>query len=115
MDLLFWKALLGLILFDLLLLSRNFRRLHHIVSSWKITDKRAEPEATRKVCDAINLACVWYPKHVPCLQRSSVTTCLLRSRGVAAQMVVGAQKLPFKAHAWVEAYGQAINENTDVQ
>jgi len=30
-------------------------------------------------------------------------------------MVIGAQKLPFAAHAWVEVDGLAINENKDVQ
>jgi hypothetical protein len=30
-------------------------------------------------------------------------------------MVVGAQKVPFKAHAWTEVNGQAINELRDVQ
>ena len=30
-------------------------------------------------------------------------------------MVLGAQKLPFKAHAWVEVGGRAINERSNVQ
>src|SRR5580704_7845541 len=69
----------------------------------------------RRACVAVNYACVWYPKQALCLQRSFVTTYLLRKHGVAAQMVVGAQKLPFKAHAWVEVGGRAVNERSDVQ
>ncbi len=115
MRLLFWKALLGLMLFDLLLLGRHFNRLHRIVSSWKVAPKNADVKVTSKVCEAVNLACVWYPKHALCLQRSTVTTCLLRNCGIEAEMVVGAQKLPFKAHAWVETDGRVINERTDVQ
>jgi hypothetical protein len=30
-------------------------------------------------------------------------------------MAIGAQNLPFKAHAWTEVNGRAINERRDVQ
>jgi len=30
-------------------------------------------------------------------------------------MVLGAQKFPFRAHAWVEVGGRAINERNNVQ
>jgi hypothetical protein len=115
MRFLFWKALFGLVAFDFLHLGRDFARLHRIVHRWKASDKKAPPQVTDRVCDAVNHACIWYPKRALCLQRSAVTTCLLRSCGVTAQMVIGAQKLPFKAHAWVEVGGQPVNERTDVQ
>lgn len=115
MRILFWKALIGLVAFDLLLLMRNFSTLHSIVSSWRVRDKEAATDTTDRVCNAINNACSWYPKRALCLQRSAVTTCLLRSSGVPAEMVIGAQKLPFKAHAWVEVHGLAVNERADVQ
>ena len=38
---LFWKALIGLLAFDLLLLGRNFTRLHRIVRNWKVADRQA--------------------------------------------------------------------------
>lgn len=112
---LFCKALWGLLAFDVLLLGRNFARLHRVVRSSQVTHRNASPDVIDRVCYAVNYACVWYPKRTLCLQRSVVTTCLLRSCGVPAQMVLGAQKLPFKAHAWVEVDGQAINERTDVK
>lgn len=115
MRFLFWKALIGLMAFDSLLLVRNFAALHRIVRNWKSNGREARLDTTERVCDAVNLACSWYPKRALCLQRSAVTTCLLRNCGVPAEMVIGAQKLPFKAHAWVEVYGQAVNERTDVQ
>lgn len=115
MQALFWKAFVGLMGFDVLLLGRNFARLHRIVRGWKVADRTASPDVIERVCDAINRACVWYPKQALCLQRSAVMTCLLRSYGVPAQMVLGAQRIPFKAHAWVEVSGQAINERTNVQ
>jgi Transglutaminase-like superfamily len=114
MRFLFWKALFRLAAFDLFLRG-NFARLHHAVRTWKVSDQEPSNDVTGKVCDAVNLACVWYPKHVLCLQRSAVTTCLLRSYGVPAYMVLGAQKLPFKAHAWVEVAGRAVNESREVQ
>ena len=59
---------------------------------------------------ALNVACCFYPKRALCLQRSAVLVRLLRSNGVPAQVIIGAQKLPFKAHAWVEIDGQIIND-----
>lgn len=109
------RAIIGLLIFDLLGFGRNFPKMHHCVSGWKVASAVAWPDAVDRVCDAVNHACVVYPKQVMCLQRSAVTTCLLRSCGVPAQMVLGAQKIPFKAHAWTEVKGHAINELKDVQ
>ncbi len=111
----FWKALIGLVAFDLLILVCNFATFHRIIRNWKASCRKASTDTTERVCDAVNHACIWYPKRALCLQRSAVTTCLLRSCGVPADMVIGAQKLPFKAHAWVEVNGRAVNEGTDVQ
>ncbi len=115
MRFLFWKAFLGLLVFDLVLTLGNFAALHRRVRSWKVNHTvGAIDEVTAWVCDSVNRACAWYPKQALCLQRSAVTTCLLRSCGVPAQMVIGAQKLPFKAHAWVEVKGKVVNERSDV-
>lgn len=67
--------------------------------------------AARRVgAEDIDTACIWYRKEVLCLQRSVVTTCLLRKYGVPAQMVIGAQQVPFKAHAWVEVGQRVVND-----
>ncbi|MCU1295740.1 MAG: hypothetical protein JWO91_18 [Acidobacteriaceae bacterium] len=109
------KALLGLLAFDVLGLGRNFARMHRCVTRWRTAQPTAPKDAVDRVCNAVNYACVWYPKRVLCLQRSLVTTCLLRHCGVQAKMVFGAQNLPFKAHAWTEVGDRAINERKDVQ
>lgn len=114
MMILFCKAFLGLLVFDLFV-GDNFGRLHRVVRSWKVASTGAAPKTVVRVCDAVNHACSWYPKRALCLQRSAVTTCLLRSEGVPAQMVLGAQKLPFKAHAWVEVDGLVVNERAEIQ
>lgn len=115
MRFLFWKALIGLMFFDLLGLGRKFARMHRYVQRWKVASRPGSSDVVDRVCNAINYACVCYPKSVLCLQRSAVTTCLLRHCGIPAQMVIGTQKLPFKAHAWTEVSGHAINERRDVQ
>ncbi len=60
---------------------------------------------------AINTACVLYFKQVECLQRSAALVCLLRRFGTPAELVIGAQQLPFRAHAWVEINGIVVNDS----
>jgi hypothetical protein len=108
------EAVFALVAFDLLGLGRNFDRLHRYVSRWKVSQRRATCERVEQISQAVKYACVIYPRAVLCLQRSAVMTCLLRSWGVPAQMVIGAQHLPFKAHAWTEVNGRAIDEKRDV-
>jgi len=115
MSLLTLKALVGLLIFDLRGLGTNFSKMYDAVSNWPVARQKIGAGSVQQVCDAVNHACVWYPKRVLCLQRSAVTTCLLRGCGVPAKMVMGAQNLPFKAHAWTEVDGRAINERRDVQ
>jgi hypothetical protein len=111
---LFVQALFMLLAYDVLGRLCRFQTLHSMVRSWEIASD-SEPGVIDRVCMAVNYACVCYPRQALCLQRSFVTTYLLRRHGVAAQMVLGAQKLPFKAHAWVEVDGQALNERSNVQ
>jgi hypothetical protein len=112
---LFFQALFMLLVYDILNLLCRFQTLYSVVKGWKVTGKAADFEVIDRVCTALNYACVWYPKQALCLQRSFVTTYLLRKHGVSANMVLGAQKLPFKAHAWVEVDGRAVNERSNVQ
>ena len=108
--------MVGLLLFDVLGFGRHFARMHRVVTDWRVAQGRlTRSDTVEKVCKAVNYACVWYPKQVLCLQRSAVTTCLIRDTGIAATMVMGAQTLPFKAHAWTEVNGRAVNERRDVQ
>lgn len=112
---LFFKALCALFVYDILSVVCPFQKLYRIVKRWKVAERPDRSDVIDRVCTAVNYACVWYPKQALCLQRSFVTTYLLRKHGISAQMVLGAQKLPFKAHAWVEVDGRAINERSNVQ
>jgi hypothetical protein len=110
-----WKAFSALLFFDLWRFGSSFPMLHRFVAAWTLTLRRAPSDTVEQVCRAVDWACVFYPKRVLCLQRSAITTCLLRSSGVSAEMVMGAQQLPFKAHAWTEVDGAAVNERKDVR
>ena len=109
------KAFAGLILYDLLIRPLGFGFLHRRMRRWPIAVRKAPPDAVDRVLAAIDRACMLYPHKILCLHRSAVSTCLLRSLGVPAQLVVGAKKIPFKAHAWVEVDGVAVNEGRRVR
>jgi hypothetical protein len=108
------RALVSLLIYDLLIKVSSFQALYARVKAWKIRPGDGQDDIER-IVRAINYACALYPKHALCLQRAFATTYLLRKRGIAAQMVLGAQQLPFRAHAWVEVDGKAINERSNVQ
>jgi prolyl oligopeptidase len=112
---LFLRALSALFAYDVLSKLFDFQTMYKMVRRWSVARGSADQSSVDRVCRAVNYACVWYPKQVLCLQCSFVTTYLLRKQGVPAQMVLGAQKLPFKAHAWVEVHGRAVNERSNVQ
>ena len=98
--------------FDLYLIKDDFFSLYDRVRKFPVNVDSSAPRSLERVNRAIELTCAWYPRQVLCLHRSAVTTCLLRRLGVAAQLVIGAQLSPFKAHAWVEVDGAVVNDRT---
>jgi hypothetical protein len=72
--------------------------------------KRQKVKEEADICAAVETACVWFWKEVSCLHRSAVTARLLKQSGLAAEMVIGAQSLPFQAHAWVEIGERIVND-----
>ena len=97
------KAYLNLIYADLYLALGNFTKLHDKVRRCLVRKTAPDPGSIERICSAVDMACIW-------LQRSAVTACLLKRRGIQAQMVIGAQQMPFKAHAWVEVEGSVVND-----
>jgi hypothetical protein len=110
MSFLMFQAYLKLIYFDLSLARGNFAALYNKVHDYPLGNKTPASGAVERICSAVDMACIWYWKEVLCLQRSAATACLLKKYGVPAQMVIGAQKMPFKAHAWVEVEGRVVND-----
>lgn len=109
-------AFVSLLAFDLLLKLAGFQALIEKVKRWPT----AEPRTTdRNICQRVRAmvdrAQMYYPKKAMCLQHSAVVTCLLRRRGVPAEMVLAAQEFPPKAHAWAEVAGEVVNDKDSVK
>src|SRR3984957_7686570 len=110
MSFLILKAYLMLIRFDFFLARGTLARLYDKVSSHPVGKTTPAADAVECICSAVDMACIWYWEEALCLQRSAATSCLLKRSGVPAQMVIGVQQVPFKAHAWVEVDGQVVND-----
>lgn len=63
-----------------------------------------------RLCRAMEIACALYPRHVLCLQRAASLLLLLRRHGWNASLVLGAQPVPFRSHAWIELNGTVVGD-----
>jgi hypothetical protein len=109
-------ALILLTSVDALLKVGGFNTLHEVGKRWKL--RQSSSDAAETIvggCATVEKACVWHPKQKLCLQKSAVATCLLRSLGVPAEMVIGVHKMPFYGHSWVEVDGAVVNDHKNVQ
>ena len=111
-----FSAFLGLLAFDLLLKFAGFQSLIKKVESWPTSEPRTtNREVCRRVRSTVDRAQMYYPKKAMCLQHSAVITCLLRRRGVPAEMVLAAQEFPPKAHAWAEVLNEVVSDSPTVK
>ena len=111
-----FSAFVGLLAFDMLLKLGGFQRLIRRVERWPIAAPRTtDREICRRVRGMVDRAQMYYPKKAMCLQHSAVVTCLLRRRGVPAEMVLAAQDFPPKAHAWTEVAGEVVSDSPVVK
>jgi hypothetical protein len=109
-------AFVGLLAFDLLLKFVGFRSLIERVGRWPTAEPRSNDLAIcRRVRAMVDRAQMYYPKKAMCLQHSAVVTCLLRRRGVPAQMVLAAHEFPIRVHAWSEVEGYVVNDRQNVK
>ena len=104
------QSWMWMLYFDFLMLVRGFDAVHSAVRRQHSTSLQSPITDDTAICHAVDLACVFYFKPVLCLQRSAVTIILLRRHGWHAEMVIGAQLLPFQSHAWVEIRGRVVND-----
>ena len=104
------EAYVTLIEFDLCLMRRDFKSVYARVRSCPVRKKSKFTYSAEEICSAMSMASIWYWKEALCLQRSAATVCLLRRYGFQGELVIGAQQMPFKAHAWVEVDGCVIND-----
>ena len=106
------RAYLALLRFELFLSCGDFAGLYDAVRRRRCSRVEFANGTVENICAAVDLASVWYWKQVLCLQRSAVAACLLRDSGVPAELVIGTQQMPFRAHAWVEVHGRVVNDTS---
>lgn len=97
---------------DVQLAFRGFQKVHSRVRNFERKQRPLKTRATDEICRSVDVASVLYFKEVRCLQRSAATTCLLREHGIPAEMVIGVQQWPFRAHAWVEVKHRIVNDKS---
>jgi hypothetical protein len=106
-----FKSYLLLLRVDFTLRKHGFKYLHDAI---RVQPTRSAPEGRKfpfeRLCHSMDLACVFYPKTVLCLQRSAAAVFLLRPYGWAAEFVTGCAIETFENHAWVELAGQVVND-----
>ena len=112
---LFCRAYLELLRLEPALRRKDFARIHKTVRRCPTRSIPAAGRSPSEIVLAVDRACVFYPKQVLCLQRSAAVTCLLRKLGIPAEMAIGIQDRPFRAHAWVEVSGRVANDKPYVR
>jgi Transglutaminase-like superfamily len=108
------QAWLALIVFDVARIA-GFGSVHDAIKRCRPRDPHRSTPAVDDIVWAIDEACVWYVKRAACLQRSVVTTWLLRRNGIEAALVIGYRPIPFESHAWVEVNGRIVNDRPQYQ
>jgi hypothetical protein len=104
------RAYLELLLVDIRLARGGFPLVYDKVRTSPVRCNRHRARLAEDICHAVDLACVFYFKDVRCLQRSAAATTLLRDSSFPAEMVIGVEPCPFRAHAWVELAGHIVND-----
>jgi hypothetical protein len=104
-------AYLGLVTIDIALRLFGFARVYRLLRWRPSGGKPSDLGRARGLAHAVDRAAAMYFKRAWCLERSLVTVLLLRLCGLPARLVLGAKRMPFGAHAWVELDGVVINDD----
>jgi hypothetical protein len=116
MKLLGLKALWLIAVYDIVLRAGKLPAIHRRIRQVAVGRRPpAVADVDARVAHAICTVCMWYPRHVKCLQRAAAMTELMRRCGVPAELVIGAAEHPLEFHAWVEVDGRAVAEKHDTQ
>jgi hypothetical protein len=74
-----------------------------------------EPGMRKRLHQTVNayrLIQTWTYAHGECLPRAVLLARALRYQGIPSDICFGVRKLPFSAHAWVEADGEVLSDST---
>lgn len=96
---------------DLAIRILGFGKVRNKMAKQRTASRSPAADTTAQICEAVNLAACFYVKPVRCLQKSMVTTRLLRRSGVDAKVVIGVRQAPFFSHAWVEVNARVVNDS----
>jgi hypothetical protein len=108
-----WRALCELVRFDVIHAVRGFPGIRRQLARHRVRPAQTARATEADVCDAVVLASCLYWKPVRCLQRSVCAVRLLRSRGIAARLVIGCRPVPFFSHAWAEVDDRVVNDSPE--
>jgi hypothetical protein len=102
------------------LLRGGLKRLVHEIQTQAARPASTESDASTQaklaaLLYAVEKARRWYPRKVDCLVGSGALLLLALSAGLNCALVIGVQKFPFYAHAWVEHQGRVVNDSSEVQ
>lgn len=106
---------LGLIAVDVALKLFGFGRVHAWLRCLPQGARAGDVRRARALAHGVDRAASLYARRAWCLQRSLATLILMRLRRWPAQLVIGVQRLPFAAHAWVELGGEVVNDDARVR
>lgn len=64
----------------------------------------------------LELVCAWYPRKADCIHKTLIGYKILSEKyKLKLEMVVGLNKFPFEAHAWLRYQGKSlIDEDDDI-
>ena len=86
--------------------------LDHLAAT-RATNTSQSLENGRAVASCIERVAALFPGRARCLEQSLTLFLILRRMGLPAELKLGAQALPFTAHAWVELFGEPLNGNAE--
>lgn len=118
----FWKvleALIRILQADLVLVQGRLlgfvNYAEKIVTRRQPVPVRPDIESIAILHESVQRARIWYPRKVDCLLGSCALLLMMLKRGIRSNLVVGVQKYPFYAHAWVEYGNIVVNDEAEVQ
>ena len=80
------------------------------VMNGQYSSRKSSLNSIANLHEAVQQARIWYPRKVDCLVGSGALLLMMLKRGVGGNLVVGVQKYPFYAHAWVEYCNTVVND-----
>lgn len=113
----FLEAICVLTVTHLVVRFTHFSRLQWLITRVPVLWTTPSSDRARVILEtgrAVGRAKRFYITDVKCLPSAAACTCLLRIRGIRAQLTIGVRSPPFEAHAWVELDGAIVNDDAGV-